>query len=68
MDEQIAALKRAAWEDRDVDSFDFYSGIEWELKKLRAVGRTVASLYKNTSDDNAWSALYEALSDAGLLP
>lgn len=61
------ALKRAAWENRDLDLFEFYVGIEHELQGLRAVCRVVAHMYENGLSDDGWSTLFEALSDAGLL-
>lgn len=64
---ELKAQQRAAWDARDLDTFGLYHAIEMEITELRIVGRAVASLYKNTSNEDAWNALYEALSDAGLL-
>lgn len=66
--ERLAELKRIAWDIRDLDLFDFYNGVERDLERLRAVGLLVASIYqKGGYSDEQWSALFEALSDAGLL-
>jgi hypothetical protein len=65
--QEIASQKQEAWDARDLETFDLYHSIEFELVKLRAVGKAAASLYKNTSNEQAWDAMYEVLSDAGLL-
>ena len=70
MDPILAELKlqqRAAWDAHDLETFDLYLKIEHEIGNLRAVGRAVASLYQHTSSEEAWEALYLALSDSGLL-
>lgn len=66
--ERLNALKRAAWNTGDLDLYDFYSRLGCELGRLRIVGKMVVSIYQKAgySDDN-WQALFEALSDAGLL-
>jgi hypothetical protein len=65
--ERFAELKRQAWEDRDLDLFEFYSSLEYELKCMRAVGRACAGLWRHGGNDATWNAMFEALSDAGLL-
>lgn len=66
--QRIVALKREAWDARDFELFEFYNHIEYELKRLRAVGRAVAHLYQNAGNNEAaWNAIFEALMDAGLL-
>lgn len=68
MDERLQQLKQDAWDDRDLDLFEFYNGIEYELKRLGAVGQLVARFYKRGGiTDEGWNTLFEALFDAGLL-
>lgn len=65
--ERLAALKQTAAENQDFDLYTFYSGIEYDFKRLRAVGRAVKRLYDKGNED-AWNALFDALFDAeGLL-
>lgn len=67
--EQFQALKRAAWDDRDIALFEFYNGIEFELARLRKVARIIGLFYaRGGIDDEGWNTLFEALSDAGVLP
>jgi hypothetical protein len=66
--EQLASLKQAAWDARDLDLFTFYNQLENELERLRAVGRVVASIYQKAGfGDEEWNGLFDALFDAGLL-
>jgi hypothetical protein len=66
--ERIRALKRTAWDAGDLALFEFFNGIEYELTRLRAVGRVVAAFYQRGGiDDAGWNTLFESLFDAGLL-
>ena len=65
--ERFRALKEQAWNDRDLELFEFYNRIEYELKRLRTVGRAVSSMYEKGGNDDTWNFLFEALFDAGLL-
>ena len=65
--EYIQALKRAAWDNHDLALFEFYNHLEYDLQRLRAVGRAIAGLYEKGGSDATWNALFEALFDAGLL-
>lgn len=65
--DKLKEYQRLAWEDRNMEFVDFYISIERRLRELIVVGKAIGSLYHNTSDDNAWNAMYEALSDAGLI-
>jgi hypothetical protein len=67
LDEQLIARKEQARTDSDLEEFVFYSEVQRELELLRLAVRFAARLYHNTGDDGAWNALYEALSDTGLL-
>lgn len=59
--------QKRAFDDRDFEEFNFLTDLESRIRSAAIVGKAIAGLYKNTSDDNAWNAMYEALSDAGLL-
>jgi len=63
----LADLKLRARGDMDMQAYAFYSNVEREIEALRAVGSIAARLYNDASDEEAWNALYEAISDAGLL-
>lgn len=63
--ERLNTLKVAAWDARDLDLFEFYVGIEQELKHHRMISKVIARMYLDGSDA-VWTALFEALSDAGL--
>lgn len=63
---EIELQKRAALDARDLDTYDLYAAIGRELEQLRVVGQAAAAVYEG-GDENAWMALFDALSDAGLL-
>lgn len=63
---EIGKQMRAAMDARDLDRFDLYAAIGRELEQLRVVGQAAADVYEG-GDENAWMALFDALSDAGLL-
>lgn len=63
---EIERQKRAAMDARDLETYDLYAAIGRELEQLRVVGSTAAAVYEG-GDENAWMALFDALSDAGLL-
>jgi hypothetical protein len=65
--EQLQQLKRSAWDDGNINMVDFYINVDRRLRELIVVGVAISSLYNNTQDDNAWNAMYEALSAAGLV-
>jgi formylmethanofuran dehydrogenase subunit E-like metal-binding protein len=65
--EQLQQLKRSAWDDGNIIMVDFYINVDHRLRELIVVGVAISSLYNNTQDDNAWNAMYEALSAAGLV-
>lgn len=64
---QIAALRQQANETNNFADYLFYAAIERSIAQLRAIGQIAARIYHDHSDEAAWEALYEALSDAGLL-
>jgi hypothetical protein len=64
---ELNRQKQAAWDAHDRGRLDLYLSIEREITKMRAVARALLILYKNTHDDDAWNALFEASVDAGLL-
>lgn len=67
--ERIQTLKRAAWDAGDLELFEFYNGIEFELARLRMVARVVGMFYtRGGIDDEGWNTLFEVLSDAGAIP
>lgn len=65
--EKLKEYTRLAWEDKNFEFVDFYINVERRLKELIVVGKALGSLYTNTSDEHAWNAMYEALSDACLI-
>jgi hypothetical protein len=65
--EQLQQLKRSAWDDGNINMVDFYINVDRRLRELIVIGVAISSLYNNTQDDNAWNAMYEALSAAGLV-
>lgn len=67
LDQKIEERKTVAHLNQDLEEYVFYSSVEREFKILRLAVTMAAKMYKNTGSDEAWTALYEALSDTGLL-
>lgn len=67
IDQQIKERKVDAYRNQDLDEYAFYSNVARELALLRLAVAMAARLYKNTGDDGAWNALFDALSDTGML-
>jgi hypothetical protein len=67
IDQQIQRRKGAAYQVAALDDYVFYASVERQLALLRLAVTMSARLYKNTGDDGAWNALFEALSDTGML-
>lgn len=64
----LKSLTKQAFAAGDVDLADFYLATDRELTILRALGKVVGRMYqKGGLNDENWQALFEALSDAGLL-
>lgn len=64
---EIKTQQRAAYDANDTATLDLYLAIERELTQLRAVARAAARVYEDALDTDAMMALFDALSDAGML-
>jgi hypothetical protein len=67
IDNWLDRLISDAYADRDLEKYAFYTYVKGEIAMLHALGKVAARIYNDHSDEAAWSELYEALSDAGML-
>jgi len=64
---EINTQIRAAEDARDLRTLNLYTTIRRELTQLRAVARAAVRVYAGADPEESWMALFDALSDAGLL-
>lgn len=65
--ELLEERRDAAYDRRNLARYAMWSRVITEVTNLRAVAAAAARVYHDHSDDDAWAALFDALSSTDFL-